>query len=76
MNPALQNALKKVGGVIGASFLMALSGLLSKVLEPFLKWTMFTSMRILIKILPPGRLENMVISLYDELNKVYEEDSK
>lgn len=76
MNPALKNALKKIGTVIGSSFLVALSGLLSKILEPMLKWTMFASMRLLIGVLPEGRLKRNLSSLRDELKKVYQEDNK
>lgn len=76
MNPALRNVLTKVGQVVGTSLLLALSGLLSKILEPTLKWVMFTSMKLLIKILPPGKFERTVISLYKELKAAYEEDQK
>lgn len=74
MNPTLANALKKVGSVIGSSLLLALSGLLSKILEPMLKWTMFTSMKFLIKILPHGKCKLTVLSLYRELRESYKED--
>ena len=76
MNPALVHALKKVGGVLGSSLLLALGGLLSKILEPLLKWLMFTSMKLLIKVLPHGDFEKTVISLYKELRSAYKEDTK
>lgn len=74
MNPSTQRALAKIGSVVGGAFLMALGGLLSKVLEPTLKWIMFTSMKLLIKILPPGKFERTVISLHKELKAAYRED--
>lgn len=76
MNPALAKALGKLGGVLGSSLLLALSGLLSKILEPLLKWLMFTSMKLLIKVLPHGDFERTVISLYKELRSAYQEDKK
>lgn len=70
MNPALRDALKKIGAVVGSALLLALSGFLSRVLQPLIAWTTFTSLKLLIRLTKSKTLR----SLYGDLKKGYDEE--
>lgn len=67
MNPQLRNVLIKVGTMVGSALLLAISGFLSKVLEPAVAWISFTSMKLLIKLTKSKGLR----SLYAEMREGY-----
>lgn len=69
----VNKALASIGAVIGTALLTAFGGLLGRLLEPLLKWTLFASMKLLIKILPPGKAEDTIKALYKEFKYAYKE---
>lgn len=68
----MRKALFAVGGVIGSTLLSALSLFLSRVLEPFIAWFSFSSMKLLIKWTKSDTLR----SLYGDLKKGYDENKR
>lgn len=69
MNPAL----RKLGGLALSALWAAVAATLGKIMEPFLKWLLFLSMRGLVWLLPPGKAENAIIELYKEFKQSYGE---
>ena len=67
INPILLDVIKKVSIMVGSSLLLAISGFLSKVLEPMVAWFSFASMRLLIKLTKSKGLR----SLYAEMREGY-----
>lgn len=59
--------------VLGSAALSALGGLLGKILEPTFKWVLFATMKLAIKWLPPGKMEDTIKALYKEYKASYGE---
>lgn len=64
-------ALNKLGKLALTALWAAVAATFGRIMEPFLKWLLFLSMRGLVWLLPPGKAENAIIELYKEFKKSY-----